>query len=192
MTDHAAIAGEAVAVSCRSAPAQTARAHATLRQGVRFISGLAPWAEPPAHGRQAVVRARYVGNCLRELDRFLALLLDAACEAPRPRVLTLKPDTAERMGAYRHGGWDSRPAQDRLRALDRSRRCLLHEGGRVACPDVPGGWWLTAGWRATESPDLRRYAVGAHLRPNAGDLRDIAHFYGGLGDRVVEGSSWHR
>ncbi|MFG6284061.1 hypothetical protein ACGVWT_15075, partial [Sphingomonas sp. S6] len=38
------------------------------------------------------------------------------------------------------------------------------------------------------SPDLRRYAIGAQLRPSALHLHDIAGFYAGLGDRIVRSS----
>ena len=187
--------GQASAVVARSTPRHpgvsetpVALAHATLRQGARHIAGLAPWADSMVEGPQAVVRARYVGNCLRELDRFLGVLLDVSCLVPRPRLLTLKPDTATRIAVYGADGWDMRPAQRRLRALERSRLCLLHDAGRVGCGDAPQARWLTSGWRDAGSPDLRRYAIGAQLRPSALHLHDIAGFYAGLGDRIVRRS----
>ncbi|MHA0329667.1 hypothetical protein [Sphingomonas melonis] len=187
--------GRASAVAARVTPrypavpeTSVALAHATLQQGARHIAGLAPWADPMVEGPRAAVRARYVGNCLRELDRFLGVLLDVSCLAPRPRLLTLKPDTATRIAVYETDGWDIRPAQRRLRALERSRLCLFHDAGRVGCGDVPQAGWLTSGWRDAGSPDLRRYAIGARLRPSALHLHDIAGFYAGLGDRIVSGA----
>ena len=57
-----------------------AAAHDTLIRGASFLAALAErpviadgWPE----GRDAHVRARFVANCLRELDRFLHGLLDA-------------------------------------------------------------------------------------------------------------------
>lgn len=183
--------GVAVAIAAITAPrfdcddVPAARAYATLREGVRHVARIAPWPDRAADGPQAIVRARYIGNCLRELDRFLAVLLDTTSTGARPRLLTLKPDTATRMAAYGGDGWDVRPAQFRLRALDRSRMCLLHDAGRVGRGDEPQGRWLTSGWRDAGSHDLRRYAVGTRLRPNARHLHDIAGFYAGLGDRVL-------
>lgn len=167
--------------------APAARAHATLRQGIHHVAQIAPWADRVADRRQAIVRARYIGNCLRELDRFLGVLLDTSRTTGPTRLLTLKPDTATRIAAYAGDGWDAQPAQLRLRALDRSRMCLLHDAGRVGRGDEPLGRWLTSGWRDAGSFDLRRYALGSDLRPNALHLHDIARFYAGLGDRVMSG-----
>lgn len=166
-------------------------AHATLRRGAAFLSATAMRTTGPAAwpaGRQSAIRARYLGNCLRELDRFLGALLDERRVAPPTRLLTLRPTTAARLADYAGDDWDLDRAQRRLHALGRARSCMFHHGGHVREGDAPQGRWLTAGWYAAgRSPHLRRYPLGALLRPDAADLADIAAFYLALGDRIARG-----
>lgn len=136
-------------------------------------------------GGDAFVRARYIGNCLRELDRFLGALLDERNPLPPTRRLTVRRTVVARLADHDDGGWDVGAAQRRLTALGLSRSCLFHDGGRVRRTDVPHGQWLTAGWYAAGAAHLARYPLGALLRPDTHDLTDIAAFYLSLGDRIA-------
>nr|WP_277998525.1 hypothetical protein [Sphingomonas liriopis] len=125
-----------------------------------------------------------MGNCLRELDRFLHILLEERAGAA-PVTLSLRYTTAHRLGDHACAGWNPAADQTRLRALSRSRICLLHGGGRVRRPDMPQGRWMTAGWCEPSSARLRRYAMGEMLRPSAHDLAGVGLFYRTLADRIV-------
>lgn len=170
------------------------RAAALLLRGANRLGQLAthgaladPWPSNAAGG----IRARYVANCLRELDTFLKGLLDqVAPTAPgRPR----RHNAANRVHdvAYPPDRSGASPAilctdVDRLRALGRSRACLWHCHGLVRRPDQHGGAWMTAGWHAPASTRLRRYAIGERLTPNGTDLIGVGIFYHQLAHKVVD------
>lgn len=174
--------------------APVAQAYDTLDRGTRRLatlaaaSGLAdPW---PVAGADRV-RIRYIGNCMRELDRFLHILIDelideAAGDAA-PSRLSLAATTAGKLGHHASPYRDRAADQFRLHALARTRLCLSHGDGRASRPDRRDGDSMTAGWFAPASTALRCYAIGERLRPSGHDLIGISAFYRQLADRIVAG-----
>ncbi|MFN3433396.1 MAG: hypothetical protein ACK4ZY_03275 [Sphingomonas sp.] len=169
--------------------APVAQAYETLDRGTRRLAALAadsllasPW---PAAGADRV-RIRYVGNCLRELDRFLHILIDEAAGPAAPERLSLAATTAAKLGDHAAPYGDRAADQIRLHALARTRLCLSHGDGRANRPDRRDGDRMTAGWFAPASTTvLRRYAIGERLRPSSGDIIGVSAFYRRLADRVV-------
>jgi hypothetical protein len=172
------------------------RATTLLLRGAHRLDQLAnegALADPWPSGDAAGVRARYVANCLRELDTFLKGLLDHTAPPPpgRPRrhnAANRVHDVARRTsGRADIAGRDTIVAADvvRLRALGRSRACLWHCHGLVRRADQNSGAWMTAGWHAPASSELRRYALGERLAPVGRDLVGVAHFYHQLAYKVA-------
>lgn len=151
-------------------------------------------AHPWPSGNAAGVRARYVANCLRELDTFLKGVLDevAPTGAGQPR----EHNAANRVGRLLSA---TTPAPtlatlrlpsvtsdaDRLRALGRSRACLWHCHGLVRRTDRPEVAWMSAGWCASGSTQLRRYDVGERMMPGGPELAGVAAFYHDLAGRIA-------
>jgi hypothetical protein len=165
-----------------------AAAHDTLIRGATFLAALAERpviADGWPQGPHARTRARFLANCLRELDRFLHGLLDELGASAGHVVRKDQRNTANKLRDYGVHPLAARDDQARLRALGRSSACLIHCNGWVRRPDVTGGAVMTAGWSATESPDLAQYPLGARLTPGAAEIIDICRFYDGLGDRLI-------
>ncbi len=174
-----------------------AAAHETLSRGATFLAALAERpviADGWPDGRHARTRARFVANCLRELDRFLHGLLDELGASAGHVVREDQRNTANKLRAYRvpplpvaPGDTPSAVQADeaRLRALGRSSACLIHCNGWVRRPDVAGGDMMTAGWRGSTGLALARYPLGARLAPGAVEIIDICRFYDRLGDRLI-------
>lgn len=163
------------------------RAHATLRRGALFLgSGLRTQgsaAPLPIDGRY---RAKVIGNGLRELDRFLNLLLDEAALASGLPASPGQRNTANKLRRFRaaaDGGEDADLI--RLRALGRARDCLFYNNGIVARGDVRGGATMSAPWRGA-GPDqsLHSVSVGEALVLTPADLAGICAFYEALGNEV--------
>ncbi|WP_375270270.1 hypothetical protein [Sphingomonas sp.] len=184
-------------VAALAPPAELERAATLLLLGAHRLGQLATdgaLAAPWPTGSAAGVRARYVANCLRELDTFLKGLLDQVAPSPpdRPRrhnaanrvhdVAYRTPTRAAALPAIAILADDVA----RLRALGRSRACLWHCHGLVRRPDSGGGAWMTAGWHAPASADLRRYALGDHLAPSGRDLIGVGSFYHQLVHKVAD------
>ncbi|WP_019517703.1 hypothetical protein [Sphingomonas sp. Mn802worker] len=173
------------------------RAAALLLHGARCLSDLANegvlshrWPSGDAAG----VRARYVANCLRELDTFLKGVLDVVAPTPpgQPRRhnaanrvdrLLRATAPAPTLTAMRMPGVTT--DVDRLRALGRSRACLWHCHGLVRRADRPEVAWMTAGWCAPASTRLRRYGVGERMTPGGPELAGVAAFYHDLAGRIA-------
>ena len=160
------------------------QASSTLLRGATFLGAClrTPIAHDVESGLPAIVgrhRAKVIGNGLRELDRFLNLLIDAASTAEGLPVHPGQRNTANKLSAYRAA--KSLPNHDeaRLRALGRSRDCLFHCGGRVRRGDRRGAIAMTVGWPARVGCDkpLDRVMVGQDLTVTRGDLDDICLFY---------------
>lgn len=151
-----------------------------LRRGSAFLIAQAggPWLSAPwPDGRQGYLRARVLGNWLREMDSLLHGLLDEVVSATDRRLDAKSRSTAARwrrlpLVAARDGR-DRR----RLLGLDRSRLSFCHHGGRVRDTDHPAVSWMTAGWPVTGSAELRRFAVGTRLELDGRDLIDTCRFY---------------
>ena len=132
-------------------------------------------------------RAKVIGNGLRELDRFLNVLIGEvarSCGVPLPRG---QDNTANKLHSLRQAMGAPDPDHARLRAFGRTRECLFHCAGTVGRGDVRGGTMLTTGWR--EASGLRRVAVGTELIVSGGDIADACSFYEDLaGQLLVEGA----
>ena len=165
-----------------------AAAHDTLTRGATFLAALADrpvitdgWPQGP-HAR---TRARFVANCLRELDRFLHGLLDELGASAGHVVREDQHNTANKLRDYGVALLGAPADEARLRALGRSSACLIHCNGLVRRPDIAGGSVMTAGWRAAGGDGLRRYPLGARLAPGRAEIIDVCRFYDRLGQRLM-------
>ena len=140
------------------------QAHATLARGTAFFAARG-WASDATH-------ARVIGNGLRELDRFLNLLLDEVA-ATRGQAV------AERRGFVRQTNAANKlvlllgpasPHGDRLRAIGRVRAALFHCGGQAHRPDLAADFAAALGHGGIAAPI-------AILAVAAGDLALICAFY---------------
>jgi len=159
-------------------------ASSTLFRGAAFLGAClrAPIAHPIESGSPAIAgryRAKVIGNGLRELDRFLNLLIDAASTAEGLPVHPGQRNTANKLSAYRTAKSLPNHDGDRLRALGRSRDCLFHCGGRVQRGDRRGAMAMTVGWPAETGCDapLDRVTIGQDLTVTRGGLDDVCLFY---------------
>lgn len=159
-------------------------AAATLFRGAAFLGGClrAPVAHDTGTRSLAIAgryRAKVIGNGLRELDRFLNLLIDAASNAEGLPVRPGQHNTANKLSAYRAAKSLPHDDGDRLRALGRSRDCLFHCGGRVGRGDRRDGIAMTVGWPARAGCDapLDRVMIGQDVKVTRGDLDDVCLFY---------------
>lgn len=165
-----------------------AQAHRTLRNGTRFLgAGLGHGGPAPIGGRH---RAKVIGNGLRELDRFLSVLLDevalaAGWERADLRRLANVRNTANKLATVHR--WLGRPTDDlpRLRALGRSRDCLFHCNGVVRRGDERRMASMTVGWPADVRGDGAgvRLGLGERLAVTPADLAWVCAFY----DRIAAG-----
>ena len=136
------------------------------------------------------LRCRVIGNSLRELDRFLNMLIDetlVACARPSARTIR---NTANKLTAVR--SHEPGPMRDhaRLMALGRSRTCLLYMSGHVSRGDRSGDTLLTIGWwhesADPETRTLRRVAVGDRLRLSDGEVAEAGAYYVAIADSLIE------
>jgi hypothetical protein len=176
-------------------------ASSTLFRGAAFLGAClrAPIVDDAESGSPAIAgcyRAKVIGNGLRELDRFLNLLIDAVSSAEGLPVRPGQHNTANKLSAYRATKSLPNHDEDRLRALGRSRDCLFHCGGRVRRGDCRDAVAMTVGWpgRAANDAPLDRVMVGQDLTVTRGDLDDVCLFYrriandlcGGIGRAPAE------
>ncbi len=134
-----------------------------------------------------------IGNGLRELDRFLSVLLDevalaAGWERADLRRLANVRNTANKLGMIH--GWLGLPIDDlpRLRALGRSRDCLFHCNGVVRRGDERRASSMTVGWPADANGDGTgaRLALGESLAVSLSDLAWVCAFYERIAGDLVE------
>lgn len=181
MTDPAPAADQPLAPAATPSPALAA-AIATMRRGTAFMGGGLVRAGGERVGDR--YRARLAGNSLRELDRFLNLLIDAAVEAGGGAARPHQANTAAKYRTIAPMGRRGTADHRRLLALGRSRACLFYCDGVVRRPDRRGGATMTIGWPGADGRlGVRR--LGEELRIDAADLGDIAAFYRRLADRIV-------
>ena len=146
-------------------------AHATLRAAALFLGA------DDLRPRRSVAPNKVVGNGLRELDRFLSILIDeVAVQASRDAAtldrLRSRRNTANKLRMLQAMlGRRHHPDHRRLRALGRSRDCLFYCDGRVRRADVRSGQMMTAGWpshAAADAGDLMTTPLGG---PTCGAAR---------------------
>jgi len=166
-------------------------AFATLDRGARFLGAGGGQAPIAMRSRYSVpvtgpYHAKVIGNGLRELDRFLNLLIDEAAHALGRPAFPGQRNTANKLNGL-YASFGLAPRDDaRMRALGRSRECLFHCDGRVLRGDLRDGVRLTLGWPevpGTDSP-LRCVAIGETMVVAREDLADIAAFYRRLGSEL--------
>ena len=162
-----------------------------MRNGTRFLSaGLSQAGPVPIGGRY---RAKVIGNGLRELDRFLSVLLDevalaAGWERADLRRLANVRNTANKLGMIHR--WLGRPADalPRLRALGRNRDCLFHCNGVVRRGDQRRAARMTVGWPADAQGDGAgvQLPLGESLAVSPADLAWVCAFYDRIAGELVE------
>jgi hypothetical protein len=145
---------------------------ATLARATAFLSA----------GHCGPFRARTLANGLRELDRFLSLLIDEAAERASLGCMD-RPDfarqrnTANKLRHVRAALGLESPDHERLRAIGRSRDRLFHSAPPMKGVDsrhVPG-------WLAAAGLEERR-----RTETMAVELRRICRLYDRLAAELLE------
>lgn len=132
------------------------------------------------------LRGRVTGNCLRELDRFLCVLVDEARAARGGNAARYNKDTAAKLEALAGAPGEYAKETARLRALRRSFNCLVFTSGLVTRGDQCGERIMSTGWWCDpQQTALRSVAVGEHMDVSAADLMDAAAFYVQIGEIAV-------
>jgi len=166
------------------------QAYRTLCNAALFL-GAAP-TSPGADPARVRYPAKVLGNGLRELDRFLSVLLDEVAAGTGWSMEDLAPlarirNTPNKLAAVslRMDLQDQHDA--RLRALGRCRDTLFHCGGVVRRGDRRHARTLTLGWPG-DMPDggARVLQIGEHLSLGPADLAWICAFYVRIGDSLLE------
>lgn len=164
-------------------------AHLTLRRGTTFVSGSARRGAygPAANMLHDDTAVRMLGNGLRELDRFLTVLIEEVASSlgavghDRQAFARLR-NTANKLRAVRAMMGLSSPDDRWLRAVGRLRVCLHHCRGEDRRPESRDAF-LLAGCDVIErvgAGTIRRTIV---LTPPA--LEAISGGYRRMGDELV-------
>lgn len=163
------------------------RAHATLRRGaVFFAASLRPW-NPPAGPIQSIthrLRSKVIGNGLRELDRFLSILIDEAARRQHLPTAPSRRNTANKLREFRQAMALPSDDRGRLLALGRSRDCLFHCDGIARRADAGETGTMTLGWPGDRGR-LRRVPLGSAIVVEGADLENIGLFYARLADDLI-------
>ena len=149
--------------------------HATLANACAFLIRHSAPAHPAT---PSLIRLRRAGNCLKELDRFLTLLLDACARAGgmAARDLPSFERWTNTAGKLRRISGSSAETQ-RLQAIDRLRRTACgDERGRPPAMLIKDLAIATSGATSGEKP--------AESLTNAA-LAAIAEFYLGIGNKLL-------
>lgn len=156
-----------------TAPVSFLRAAATLGDATRFL-GAGLYAAPALPRAIAGTgRAKVIGNGLRELDRFLNLLIDEIAAlhvlppAFDPPQFARRRNTPAKLRALRSALALPDPDHARLRAIGRTRDCLFHCGGIVRRVGITA--------EGIELP------LGARLAMHPPELAGICRLYARLG-----------
>ncbi|SNS85312.1 hypothetical protein SAMN06295912_11957 [Sphingomonas laterariae] len=143
---------------------------------------------PPAIAGR--LRHKVIGNGLRELDRFLSVLIDEVAMLMPPDDIDAvrvgrQRNTANKLRTLHTALGRSSPDHDRLRALGRSRDCLFYCDGVVTRSDRRHGTMMTIGWPCGENQVGGLIAVGERLVITPADLASVCGFYDRLGGDLV-------
>ena len=142
-----------------------AAAYSTLSRAAAFLSDGLGIPEGGTLGRGT---ARVIGNSLRELDRFLNLLIDEAAIGHGLAVAPRQHNTANKLARLRAALDQPDDDHHQLRAMGRTREWLFHCGGAVPHGEPMPGWAPATG--ALGSP-------GETMRITRATLADIGSFY---------------
>jgi hypothetical protein len=163
--------------------ASAIHAHATLRRGALFLCAGRP-GDPVAGERLAGPhRARLLGNQLRELDRFLNILIDEVASSRGIATRTGERNTANKLARFKGALALDDADHARLSALGRMRECLFHCRGRVG----RGTAGLTTGWPGNAP---RRFAPGQEITMSPQELAGIGGFYLDIADGLLAAAWW--
>jgi hypothetical protein len=173
------------------------RAGATFSRATLFLgNGLSMTGSPGAAPINGPLRNKVIGNSLRELDRFLNLLIDEIAAAILPREDSARferqRNTANKYRALRAAMALPSPDHARLLAIGRSRDCLFHCGGIVRRGDRRGDRVMTAGWVRPDSARAVQIAIGERLAIDAADLAQLCGFYDALAGDLLAALAAHR
>lgn len=166
------------------------KAHTTLVEAAAFLGGGLHGAMPasprPITGQ---LRAKVIGNGLRELDRFLNVMIDEVARliapvAIDPARFAGQRNTANKLRLIRALMGLPSPDHGRLRAIGRSRDCLFHCIGIVRRGDQRHDCQMTAGWPPSNDSEFApglTVTIGEPLDILPIDLARVCRFY----DRVA-------
>jgi hypothetical protein len=161
-----------------------ARAHLTLRRSADFFSVSLARCSAPTSALQPIshrLRSRVIGNGLRELDRFLNILIDeAACRRHLP-IAPRQRNTANKLQEFWSKIGVPSDGLVRLRALGRSRDCLFHCDGIARRADVDDTRVMTLGWPGKNGL-LQTARLGSAINVKQTDLQSVRAFYNQLAD----------
>jgi hypothetical protein len=160
---------------------ELARAHGTLRGGASFFAGWLPPGVSVTHEH----RSKVIANGLRELDRFLNILVDEVSLRHGLPVLPGRRNTANKLRDLRTALGLPHDDHERLLALGRSRDCLFHCGGTVARGDTPQARAMTLGWPEEAGRSLRRVPVGRPVVVMRADIESVCRFYRQMADDLI-------
>jgi len=154
-------------------------AQATLARATGFLGrGLSASAMLPIVGPH---RCKVIGNSLRELDRFLSLLIDEIARLILPGDVSAdfgrQRNTPNKLRAIRAAMALPSPDHARLRAIGRSRDCLFHTGGVVRRGDLRGDMMMTVGWMRPDTAHAARISQGEFLSVDAEEIAELCCFY---------------
>lgn len=160
------------------------RAQNTLRRGAEAFS---QWPRALRQRPQIThdLRSKVIGNGLRELDRFLNLLVDAAVRERSEWVTPKQWNTANKLRGFRQESADTRDEYRRVVALGRSRNSLFHCSGIARHHDRDDPLLMTLGWTGGPGSPLTRVSLGVPIVLSASDFECIGQFYGALAQSVV-------
>lgn len=163
------------------------RAHATLRAGCAFMIRHAGDRAGAEHGLPAFAYSRLVGNRLRELDRFLSVLIEEGCRCLGDARHDARAFARLRNTPYKLRLLEAmlgRPSGDeaRLRAIGRVGACLCHCAGTIRRPGLGEDVRLAGGAVGADAIPAEACAR-LDLPPRA--IRSISDFYRTIGDRLL-------
>jgi hypothetical protein len=165
--------------------AELDRAYRTLCRGARFVAG--PMGQAATGPERAVPishrhRSKWIGNGLRELDRFLHHLLDAVANAHGLGAAPGQRNSANKLRALHAALGHGEDDHGRLVGLGGTRACLFHFDGILRGPAMAAACWTGLGRSGTApAPE-----TGTMLVILPADLQCVAHFYRGLADDLVQ------
>ena len=163
---------------------ELARAHMTLRRSSDFFSFSLARCSAPTSAVQPIshqLRSRVIGNGLRELDRFLNILIDEVASRRHLPIAPHQRNTANKLQAFWRDIGVTSDGHARLRALGRSRDCLFHCDGIARRADVGNVGVMTLGW-PDENGLLQIAPLGSPIIVKPADLQNVRAFYGQLAD----------
>ena len=151
----------------------------------RHIARLWSAPDPSGPARQRWLRARVTANALRELDRFLNLLVDATAHRAGVATRLDQRHTPNKLAALRRSLGMADQDHDQLLSVGRVRDCLFHCAGLVRRADHRHGQQLTLAWRRSDPHATATVALGGRLALTARDLLAICRLYRRVGTALL-------